>query len=196
MDRLINVTEPSRWRPLPVHSVVIITNVALLPLHSVITLLEMSLWRAAPAPYPLAAEGKTPLIPPQISLDLHSGTAVLHCTLSARPDLQFAVDGSTSHSHRTVCQGLLTIPLCLRLSYTSVSFRLGIQPCLCAPLLRSGEISAPSSGNHPHPEGSMGPPGYSCLLGLSEHHFCQPHVSSGKLGCTFRRKQGLILYCQ
>lgn len=46
------------------HGIVIIVNVALLSLHGAITLLEMLLWGAAPAPYHLAAEGKAPLIPP------------------------------------------------------------------------------------------------------------------------------------
>lgn len=118
------------------HAVVIIVNVALLSLPSVITLLEMLLWGAAPALYHLAAEGKAPLIlPSQISFpgSCAQAQAVLCQALPARPDLQFAGDCSTSHSPAVGCQGLLNILFGLHLSDTSVLFRLGTQPHLCAP---------------------------------------------------------------
>ena len=117
------------------HGVVTIVNVALLCLHGVITLSEMLLWGAAPAPYHLAAEGKALLIPPPLISFPGSCAQAQQCfaRLTDRPDFQFVVDCSMSRSPGAGCQGLLSILLCLRLSDASVSFRLGIQPCLCAP---------------------------------------------------------------
>lgn len=163
------------------HSVIIIVNAILLSLHSVITLLKMSLWGPAPTPYHPAAEGKAPLIPPlQISFPRSCAQAQLRFAGLSLPDLICSLLVIAACPTPPEQGAWACCPSCS--AFTSQTplccsgWGLNLTP---VPLqFQSNGISDPKSANHPHPEGTMGPPGYSCLLGLSEHHLCQHHVSS------------------
>lgn len=153
------------------HGVVVIVDDALLSLYSVMTLLEMLLWGEVPALYHLAAEGKIPLNP-----SLFLGTAVLHQAHSDRPDFQFAIDCTTSRSPGAGCQGLLSNLLCLCLSDRHLCVVQAGDPTLpaCPPGSEVEGFLPQQVEITPLLKGAWDPQ----AIPASEHHFCQPHVSS------------------
>jgi len=170
-----------------VHDVIIIANVALPSLHSVITTSEMLLRGPATAPCLLAVEVKTPLIPaPHISFPGSCAQAQLRFARLSLPDLICSLLMTAACPAHPEQGAWACCPSCSASASQTPLCSSGWGPNLASvPLwLLSKGICASTSGNHPHPKGSTGHPGYSCLLEISEHHFspmCQaefPHLGN------------------